>query len=249
MGKNKMIKLIDILKEIIEGTCGYTTDVNTNKKLNTPGGLKEFEGDSNPLKLSHIDTWHDGQNKAQENKTEEAIKLMVKAADEAEKYAKENQDGGVAGEAGYYRGTIAWLKKDYTTVEKYINDKFVKFTGNDEVLKKLLRNKDKSYKEAYEEKTKRSRLQKETSDSQSGKAAPYGSGFAPVKELVTDTEIICNNCGWKWKIVDGGDDLYICHKCNHDNTPEQLNEKCWPGYTKKGMKTMFGKKYPNCVKK
>ena len=29
-----MIKLIDILKEIIEGTCGYTTDVNTNKKLN-----------------------------------------------------------------------------------------------------------------------------------------------------------------------------------------------------------------------
>ena len=36
-----MIKLIDILKEIIEGTCGYTTDANTNKKLNTPGGLEE----------------------------------------------------------------------------------------------------------------------------------------------------------------------------------------------------------------
>ena len=28
-----------------------------------------------------------------------------------------------------------------------------------------------------------------------------------------------------------------------------LNEKCWPGYEKKGMKTMFGKRYPNCVKK
>jgi len=28
-----------------------------------------------------------------------------------------------------------------------------------------------------------------------------------------------------------------------------LNEKCWPGYTQKGMKTMFGKRYPNCVKK
>ena len=28
-----MIKLINILKEIIEGTCGYTTDANTNKKL------------------------------------------------------------------------------------------------------------------------------------------------------------------------------------------------------------------------
>ena len=28
-----------------------------------------------------------------------------------------------------------------------------------------------------------------------------------------------------------------------------LDEKCWKGYEKKGMKTMFGKKYPNCVKK
>ena len=29
----------------------------------------------------------------------------------------------------------------------------------------------------------------------------------------------------------------------------EITEKCWKGYTKKGMKTMFGKKYPNCVKK
>ena len=28
-----------------------------------------------------------------------------------------------------------------------------------------------------------------------------------------------------------------------------INEKCWDGYTQKGMKTMFGKRYPNCVKK
>jgi hypothetical protein len=28
-----------------------------------------------------------------------------------------------------------------------------------------------------------------------------------------------------------------------------LTEKCWKGYTQKGMKTMFGKRYPNCVKK
>ena len=27
-----------------------------------------------------------------------------------------------------------------------------------------------------------------------------------------------------------------------------LDEKCWKGYKKKGMKTMFGKRYPNCVK-
>ena len=62
------------------------------------------------------------------------------------------------------------------------------------------------------EKTKS--LNKETSDPQSGKAAPYGSGYAPIQQ-------------------------------NEDI----LNEKCWTGYKKKGMKTMFGKKYPNCVKK
>ena len=29
----------------------------------------------------------------------------------------------------------------------------------------------------------------------------------------------------------------------------QLDEKCWKGYEKKGTKMMFGKRYPNCVKK
>ncbi len=29
----------------------------------------------------------------------------------------------------------------------------------------------------------------------------------------------------------------------------ELTEKCWTGYTQKGMKTMCGKRYPNCVKK
>ena len=28
----------------------------------------------------------------------------------------------------------------------------------------------------------------------------------------------------------------------------ELIERCWTGYTQKGMKTMFGKRYPNCVK-
>jgi len=41
-----------------------------------------------------------------------------------------------------------------------------------------------------------------------------------VNEIVTDTEVICDNCDWKWPIADGGDDLYICHKCGHDNNPD-----------------------------
>jgi hypothetical protein len=49
-----------------------------------------------------------------------------------------------------------------------------------------------------------------------------------IKEQVTSTQVICNNCGWEWAIKDGGKDLYVCHKCGHDNTPKSdpfgLNE-------------------------
>ena len=34
-----------------------------------------------------------------------------------------------------------------------------------------------------------------------------------------------------------------------DNFMPEIQEDCWDGYEKKGMKTMFGKRYPNCVKK
>ena len=30
---------------------------------------------------------------------------------------------------------------------------------------------------------------------------------------------------------------------------QNLDEKCWKGYERKGNKTMYGKNYPNCVKK
>jgi predicted nucleotidyltransferase len=45
-------------------------------------------------------------------------------------------------------------------------------------------------------------------------------GQKKLQEAVTDTEVICDNCGWHWSIEDGGDDLYVCHKCGHDNTPK-----------------------------
>ena len=40
-----------------------------------------------------------------------------------------------------------------------------------------------------------------------------------LEETIIGDEIECDNCGWEWKIVDGGNDLFICHKCGHDNTP------------------------------
>ena len=45
-----------------------------------------------------------------------------------------------------------------------------------------------------------------------------------LEEEVVGDKIECDNCDWSWDIKDGGDDLYTCHKCWHDNTPKKLNE-------------------------
>jgi len=50
--------------------------------------------------------------------------------------------------------------------------------------------------------------------------------------------------------------LDTTNQCNKESKEEEsqemkegeLTERCWKGYTQKGMKTMFGKRYPNCVK-
>ena len=44
-----------------------------------------------------------------------------------------------------------------------------------------------------------------------------------LNEAIVGKKIECDKCGWSWNIVDGGDDLYMCHKCGHDNEP--INEK------------------------
>lgn len=30
--------------------------------------------------------------------------------------------------------------------------------------------------------------------------------------------IECGKCGWRWKLKDGGDNPYLCHKCDYDNS-------------------------------
>ena len=35
-----------------------------------------------------------------------------------------------------------------------------------------------------------------------------------LQESIVGDKIQCDNCNWNWKIADGGDDLYMCHKCD-----------------------------------
>jgi len=74
-------------------------------------------------------------------------------------------------------------------------------------------------------------------------------GNKEVSEVITN-KIVCDNCGWSWNKEDGGDDLYICHKCNNDNTPPALENfkdgkvkgKSKPGRVKKSGASCKGSK-------
>jgi hypothetical protein len=35
-----------------------------------------------------------------------------------------------------------------------------------------------------------------------------------------DKKITCHECGWNWKLSEGGNDPYVCHKCGNDNTKD-----------------------------
>ena len=47
-----------------------------------------------------------------------------------------------------------------------------------------------------------------------------GEEVSSLNEAIVGEKIECDNCDWSWNIVDGGDDLYMCHKCGHDNEPK-----------------------------
>lgn len=39
-----------------------------------------------------------------------------------------------------------------------------------------------------------------------------------IMEEITKNKVVCDKCGWKWDLSDGGDDPYTCHKCGHNNS-------------------------------
>jgi 8-oxo-dGTP pyrophosphatase MutT (NUDIX family) len=49
-----------------------------------------------------------------------------------------------------------------------------------------------------------------------------------IKQILRETidkTITCKKCGWKWKKSEGGSDMYFCHKCGTDNTPDNIKEE------------------------
>lgn len=166
-----MIKLIDILNE---GTCGYNTDAKTGKKLNTPGGLEEADpkvGTGKKPKGSGRRLYTDENPKDTVRvkfKTAQDIKdTLSKASFKSKPHARKSQIINLIHQrvrAAYGKAKDPDVKKRLKSALNYIENR----------------------KEASKEKTQRLNKIKETSNPQSGKAAPYGSGYAPVKNKNND---------------------------------------------------------------
>lgn len=66
--------------------------------------------------------------------------------------------------------------------------------------------------------------------------------YINLPDVIKDKKIVN-----KYFVKPNGDNDFETDKKEIDES--EITEKCWSGYKKKGMKTMYGKKYPNCVKK
>jgi hypothetical protein len=73
-----------------------------------------------------------------------------------------------------------------------------------------------------------------------------GKKFSDINEFGPENDYWGSYLKYERPLVD-----YVKNKLGlkNDVNESELTEKCWKGYTQKGMKTMFGKRYPNCVKK
>ena len=70
---------------------------------------------------------------------------------------------------------------------------------------------------------------------------PMLSELPELNEAIVGEKIECDNCGWNWNIVDGGNDLYMCHKCGHDNEPENGDPFGLKAYARELVKEVFSK--------
>jgi hypothetical protein len=196
-----------ILPGVNEGSCGYDTDVATGKKINTPGGLEEAD----PKKGTGKKPEGSGRRLYTDEDPKDTVRIKFKTKEDIV---------DTLNKTSFKAKSHARQSQVINLIHQRVRAAYSK-SKDPEVKSRLKRALDyiESRKESSKAKTQRLNKMKEASDPQAGTALPYGSGFAPVKELVTDTEVICDNCGWEWPIADGGKDLYICHKCGHDNTP------------------------------
>lgn len=85
-------------------------------------------------------------------------------------------------------------------------------------------------------------IKRALSEQKLNEGSGMGMGMSP--EAMQDLSAF-HNMGKKSKKIKRPIFMY---EDDDEQMETEMTEACWKGYTKKGMKTMYGKKYPNCVK-
>ena len=211
-----------------EGTCGYNTDVNTGEKLDTPGGIEEMYAEpsefSYPPMIKSLTEYM--LDKGMNIRPLPKVKFVNDDAENAQNFF---------GKTAYYNPnervivlyTMNRHPKD--VMRSYAHEMIHHMQNCDGRLEGITTQNTNEEgdlpeieREAYEKGNMTFRNWTDT-----------------LTEGVFGNKIVCDNCGWSWKIADGGDDLYICHKCGHDNTPMSLNEGRYDKISNQISSTIF----------
>lgn len=109
----------------------------------------------------------------------------------------------------------AWKYGDPVTEEHF---KYMMQGANDsDMMKNAIFGKDRLGRQTEAEtKAAQLRFQELMKLAQQEQANPLGIQTAAMGGVISD-QVKCN-CGWSWKISDGGNDPYTCHKCGNDNS-------------------------------
>ena len=127
-----------------------------------------------------------------------------------------------------------WFKEKWVDVSKKVDGKHPPCGRKDADGKSYpkCRPSKKVSKETPKVASSYSKKEKKSMTSQKRRAEKkepkIGKGNKPTMTKFDEgkTEMIeCGNCDWSWKLSEGGDDPYVCHKCGEDNTKKYKKMK------------------------
>jgi hypothetical protein len=147
-------------------------------------------------------------------------------------------------DSGEMKEQVKPLEGPYDKFSRYVNA--AKATSNPQTKVKILKTASKLYPKNVDESVGSS-VKLKPGSGLGGGVQSYPKGQEPIPRKPGEEPQLPQFSGFVKKAKARiKKEMQISH---YEPEGDQLDEKCWDGYKKKGMKTMFGKRYPNCVKK
>ena len=129
-----------------------------------------------------------------------------------------------------------WFKEKWVDVSKKVNGKHPPCGRKDADGKSYpkCRPSKKVSKETPKVASSYSKKEKKAMTSQKRRAEKkdpkLGKGNKPTmthfdENKIHENKVVCKNCDWSWKLSEGGNDPYVCHKCGTDNSKKYKKMK------------------------